>query len=135
MDTDTDPDMTCQSRAGQGTTARRTGKYRQSRGTGKGDASCNILCRSGNEVIVVLNKITKATNEGQRASAQADGLTFSSAVAAVARIRMRMRGAEVLKPQPHLFSHDYPIEQKPLLRELFWARRAVSSQQPARAEQ
>ena len=41
----------------------------------KGDAGSNILCRSGNEVIVVLNKITKATNEGQRASAQ-EGLTF-----------------------------------------------------------
>jgi hypothetical protein len=38
-------------------------------------------------------------------------------------------------PQPHLFSHDYPIEQKPLLRELFWARRAVSSQQPAASSQ
>jgi hypothetical protein len=81
---------------------------------------------------LLFNKITKATNE---ASAQAHQQKVSPLVyqllaccCAGARMRMRTRGAELLKPQPHLFSHDCPIEQKPLLRELFWG--AQSSQQP-----
>jgi hypothetical protein len=79
MDTDTDPDMTMpkQARPGHIRAEKLGNTNSQDESKVRGMRVLIFLCRSGNEAIVVFNKITKATNkEGQRASAPAEGLTF-----------------------------------------------------------
>lgn len=69
MDTDTDPDMTCQSRAGQATSARRNWEIPTVKTDRKERGMRVLIFRAGVEMKQLLfNKITKATNE---ASAQA----------------------------------------------------------------